>query len=131
MTCNFTAFSTVFQSYQDNGGIHERLCAMGPCLQLRRFPLEQGSNMIVMTVLKFCINSLTSKNQTTKFSSAKFSKNGSAPLHKMAAKASNRKTFKRHLHVLLGQWLDCKIISQKCSLDNPLPKLLECFRSTE
>ena len=37
--------------------------------------------------------------------------------------------FKRHL--LLDQWPDFKIISQKCTLGNPLPKLLKWFCSTE
>ena len=41
----------------------------------------------------------------------------------MAVKAKNRrKSFKRHL--LLGQWLYFKIISQKCFLGDPLLKLL-------
>ena len=35
MTCHFTSFSTVFQSY-------ERLCAIEFRLQLRRFHLERG-----------------------------------------------------------------------------------------
>ena len=30
------SFSTIFQSCQE--GNNERLCAMGPCLQLKRFP---------------------------------------------------------------------------------------------
>ena len=34
-------------------------------------------------------------------------------------------------HLLLGQWPDFKIISQKCSLGDPLPKLLKWFRSAE
>ena len=29
----------------------------------------------------------------------------------------------------LNRWTDFKIISKKCSLDNPLPKLLKSFRS--
>ena len=40
-------------------------------------------------------------------------------------KIEEKKTFKRHLH--LDQWLDFKVISQKCFLDNPLPKLLKSF----
>ena len=39
------------------------------------------------------------------------------------------KPFKPHL--LLGQWADFKIISQECSLDDPLPKLLKWFCSAE
>ena len=49
--------------------------------------------------------------------------NGSAPLNKMAARAKNRKTFKRLL--LLNRCTDFVIISQKCSLASPLPKLLK------
>ena len=30
MTCDFKSFSTVFQSYQDDGADNERLCAMEP-----------------------------------------------------------------------------------------------------
>ena len=51
--------------------------------------------------------------------------NRSAPLNKMAARAKNRKTFKRLL--LLNQYMDFEIISQKCSLGDPLPKLLKLF----
>ena len=51
------------------------------------------------------------------------------PLNKMATRAKNRKTFKQHF--LLGQWLDFKIISLKCSLGGPLPKLLKLFRFAE
>ena len=47
----------------------------------------------------------------------------------MATKAKNRKTFKQHL--LLGHWLDFKIISQKCSLGDALSKLLKWFCSAE
>ena len=39
------------------------------------------------------------------------------------------KTFKRPL--LQGQWVDFKIISQECSMDDPLPKLLKWFCSAE
>ena len=39
------------------------------------------------------------------------------------------KPFKRPL--LQGQWVDFKIISQKCSFDDPLPKLLKWFCSAE
>ena len=35
-TYDFTAFSTVFQSYQDYVGDNERMCAMENCLQLKR-----------------------------------------------------------------------------------------------
>ena len=42
---------------------------------------------------------------------------------------NNNKNFKRH--VLLGQWSDFKIISQKCFLGNLLPKLLKWFCSAE
>ena len=49
----------------------------------------------------------------------------SAPLNKMAARAKNRKTFERLL--LLNQRMDFEIIIQKCSLDDPLPKLLKEF----
>ena len=47
----------------------------------------------------------------------------------MAARAKNKKPVKRHL--LLGQFADFKIILQKCSLDDPLLKLLKWFRSAE
>ena len=46
---------------------------------------------------------------------------------KMVAEAKNRKTFKHHL----GQWLDFNIISQKCSLGDPLPKFVKRFCSAE
>ena len=52
--------------------------------------------------------------------------NRSAPWNKMAARAKNRKTFKRLL--LLNQKMDFEIIIQKCSLGDPLPKLLKEFR---
>ena len=44
MTCNFMSFSTVFQSYQDNAGVgeNERLCAMEPRLQLKRWGSNSG-----------------------------------------------------------------------------------------
>ena len=51
--------------------------------------------------------------------------NRSAPLNKMAARAENRKTFKQLL--LLNQKMDFEIIIQKCSLGDPLPKLLKEF----
>ena len=51
--------------------------------------------------------------------------NGSAQQNKMATRAKNRKTFKRHL--LRCQWLNFKVISQKCSSYGPLPELLEWF----
>ena len=44
-------------------------------------------------------------------------------------KIEKKQTFKRHL--LLGKWPDFKIISQKCILGDPLPKLLKWLRSTE
>ena len=47
----------------------------------------------------------------------------------MAAKAKNRKTFKRLL--LLNQCIDFEIILQEGSLADPLPKLLKPFRSVE
>ena len=34
-------------------------------------------------------------------------------------------------HFLLGQWFDFKIISQKCYLGDPLPKLLKWLRSAK
>ena len=46
--------------------------------------------------------------------------NRSATLNKMAARAKNRKTFKRLL--LLNQKMDFEIIIQECSLGDPLPK---------
>ena len=45
--------------------------------------------------------------------------NRSAPLNKMAARAKNRKTFKRLL--LLNQKMDFEIIIQECFLGDPLP----------
>ena len=51
--------------------------------------------------------------------------NHSAPLNKMAARAKNRKTFKRLL--LLNQMMDFEEIKQECFLDDPLPKLLTTF----
>ena len=45
------------------------------------------------------------------------------------SKLKIEKPFKRHL--LLGQWADFKIITQECSLDDPLPKLLKWFCSAE
>ena len=43
MTCDFTSFSTVFHSNQDNGpDDNERLCAVEPRLRLRRIRLEWG-----------------------------------------------------------------------------------------
>ena len=46
---------------------------------------------------------------------------------KWPSKLKIEKPFKRHL--LPGQWADFKIISQKCSLDDSLLKLLKWFRS--
>ena len=37
MTCDFTFFLTVFQSYQDDVACIERLCAMEPRLRLKIF----------------------------------------------------------------------------------------------
>ena len=54
--------------------------------------------------------------------------NHSARMNKMAARAKNRKTFKC---LLLNQWMDFEIISQEHSLGDPLPTLLEPFRSDE
>ena len=42
ITCGFTSFLTVFQSYQDND--NDRLCEMESRLRLRRLRLERGSN---------------------------------------------------------------------------------------
>ena len=52
--------------------------------------------------------------------------NRSASLNKMAARAKNRKTFKRLL--LQNQKMDLEIIIQECFLGDPLPKLLKEFR---
>ena len=57
------------------------------------------------------------------------SQEGSAPLNKMAARAKNRKTFKRLL--LQNQKMDFEIIIQECFLGDPLPKLLKEFRYIE
>ena len=43
MTCDFTSFRTVFQSYQDDGGDNERLCATEPPLRLKQ---SSGSSRI-------------------------------------------------------------------------------------
>ena len=42
MACDFTSFSTVYQSYKDDEGSNERLCAMEPNLRLERSPIEAG-----------------------------------------------------------------------------------------
>ena len=55
--------------------------------------------------------------------------NRSAPLNKMAARAKNRKTFKRLL--LLSQKMDFEIFIQECFLGDPLQKLLKEFRYVE
>ena len=55
--------------------------------------------------------------------------NGFDPLNKMATRTKNGKIFKQHL--LVGQWPHFKIFSQKCSLGDPLPKLLKLFHSAE
>ena len=52
-----------------------------------------------------------------------------APLNKMAARAKNRKTFKRLL--LLNQRMDIVIIIQECFLSDPLPKWLKQLRYVE
>ena len=49
--------------------------------------------------------------------------NHSAPLNKMAARAKNRKNFKRLF--LLNQKIDFEIIVHECFLGDPLPKLLK------
>ena len=49
-------------------------------------------------------------------------------MNKMAARAKNRKTFKR---LLVHQWTDFKIITYECSLGDPLPKLLKPFHLDE
>ena len=49
--------------------------------------------------------------------------NGAAPLNKMATRAKNRKTFKRHL--LQGHWPNFKIILLEYSLVDSLLKLLK------
>ena len=43
----------------------------------------------------------------------------------MAAEANDRETFK--LHLILGEWRDFKIILQKRSLGDLLPRLLKPF----
>ena len=43
MTCDFTSFSIVFQSYQDNGRVIKAECN-GTRLRLKRFHLQPGSN---------------------------------------------------------------------------------------
>ena len=47
----------------------------------------------------------------------------------MAPRAKNRKTFKQLF--LLNQLMDFEVISQECSLGDPLPKLLKQFRSDD
>ena len=54
---------------------------------------------------------------------------GSVPLNKMAARAKKYKLFKRHL--VLGQWPDFKIFTQKYSTNGPQPKLLKWLRLAE
>ena len=44
MTCDFMSFLAVFQSYQDDGGMIMRHCAMELRLWLSRFRLKQGLN---------------------------------------------------------------------------------------
>ena len=38
MSCDFSPFSTVFHSYQNDGGGNKKLCEMQPCLRLKRCP---------------------------------------------------------------------------------------------
>ena len=45
MACDFTPYSTVFQSYQDNGRLIMKGCVNGTPLRLRRIRLEQSSNL--------------------------------------------------------------------------------------
>ena len=45
MTCDFTSFSTVYQSYQDKVD-NETLCAMELCLRWSRFRLKRGLNSV-------------------------------------------------------------------------------------
>ena len=45
MTCDFTCFSTVFQSHQDNGQMIMKAVCNEPCLWLIRFSIELGSNL--------------------------------------------------------------------------------------
>ena len=54
--------------------------------------------------------------------------NRSAPLNKMAARAKNRKTFKR---LLQNQKMYVEIIIQECFLGDTLPELLKEFRYVE
>ena len=54
--------------------------------------------------------------------------NSSAPLNKIAARAKNRKTFKR---LLLNQCIDFEIILLEGSLGDSLPNLLKPFSSVE
>ena len=58
MTCDFTSFSTVFPSYQDDGQvINEMLSAMDPHLQLKRstpitvFPSYQDDGQVINAML--------------------------------------------------------------------------------
>ena len=44
MTCKLTSFSTVSQSYQDDGRMIIKVCSVAPCLRLRRCRLERGLN---------------------------------------------------------------------------------------
>ena len=45
MTCDFMSFSTIFQSYQDDGQrIMEGCVQMDPQFTVEKFRLERGSN---------------------------------------------------------------------------------------
>ena len=47
MSGEFTSFSTVFQSYQDDGVDNERLCAMiSPRAEIELGPLDQALNQL-------------------------------------------------------------------------------------
>ena len=44
MTCDFTSFSTVFQSYQDNRQMIMKICVQWIPVELGRVRLERGTN---------------------------------------------------------------------------------------
>ena len=46
MTSDFTSFSTVFQSYHDDGLMLMKGCAVVLHLRLRRFRFQRGSNSV-------------------------------------------------------------------------------------
>ena len=61
MVCDFTSFSTVFQSYQDNGQmIMKRLCAMEPVYGLEHF----ASNGPVLNPLSYQSTCMTKRIET-------------------------------------------------------------------